>query len=629
MSGKSARANLATWLISWAASAAFHVAGAWLAIFAWPFILIAFWFSGIPSDDTFSFRWDNPYHRGSSIEEDSELTLVVSPPRRRRELPEMEKPRTEVEWDSRSLPFDEALGSPSPFETPYPGPPDSGLHKAKGDSLDFVSDKPFRGKGTYDSLGWGAGGGGRYGSKVVLKDAVQLGLLWLARHQGEDGSWSAASLGDRCGRALPNGREISGPSCGSEEAGGEVDRWTALAAMAFAGAGYLPDCPHVWDGIRYREVVGRACRFLSRSPRDAQARALALLALSSFIRPPSPFDLPGGDADVLPERTRVRELIAAVEADPSPKEGSDEAAWVSLALVSAARVRLEVTPAILERAEGELRRRCETLPAFQPEAWPGEALAGTYLRLLASYELSPSEKAALPAEKALHPRLRAGQCRDADACREGSWEPLGKESRLSTTLLHLLALESLPGYGFRGGHPLRPEPEPEDPQVLAVVESLRAREQKRIDSVRAVPGALRRGIERVREARLNRDDSSVEEMIRKAFEPAELTYVRFVPTVQIGDHLESDNDEEFQKFKPLTRLGGNRDLITEEVYKGLCEGDGIVGFDGRLTLVVPDKADDLTSLGRTLIFTLPDGTVQADGRPKWEKYVVLGFPAVR
>ncbi len=632
MGRKSVRANLVIRLLSWAASAVLHVVGAGLGIFVWPILLIAFWFSGIPADDTFSFRWDNPHYRGGSIsmEEDSgEELVIVLAPRRWRELPEMEKPRSEVAWDSRRLPFDERLGAPSPFDTPFPGSMNSPFNKAKGDSLDFVSDKAFRGKGTYDSLGSEAGGGGRYGSKVVLKDAVQLGLLWLARHQKEDGSWSEYSLGERCGRALPNGREIAGPSCGSERAGDEVDRWSALAAMAFAGAGYLPDSPDVWDGISYREVVGRACRFLSRSGRDAQARAPALLALSSFIRAPSPFDPPPRGADVPPDRTRMRELLAAVEAEPPSAEGSDDAAWVALALGSAARAGLEVSPAVLKRAEDELRRRCERLPAFEPEGWPGEDLARTYLRLLASYEESPILKTALPAEKALHPRLRAGQCRDADACREGSWEPVGKESRLSTTLLHLLALESLPGYGYRGGHPLRPAPESDDPEVRAREELLRAILQKRIDSVRAVPGALRRGVGRVREARLKRNDSMVDQTIRKAFEPVELTYVRYVSNVEIGDHLESDNDEEFQKFKPLTRLGGNVDLITEEVYRGLCERDGIVGFDGNRALVVPDPADDLTSLGRTLIFTLPDGTVKADGKPNWDNYVVIGFSAAR
>ena len=167
------------------------------------------------------------------------------------------------------------------------------------------------------------------------------------------------------------------------------------------------------------------------------------------------------------------------------------------------------------------------------------------------------------------------------------------------------------------------------PEVLAHETMLRAILQERMDRLRAVPGGLRGGIERVRAGYLMRKDADVEELVRESFKPAELTYVHYVPTLEIGDHLESDNDEEFQKFKPLTRLGGNRDLITEEVYKGLCERDGMVGFNSDWALVVPDKEDDLTALGRTLIFTLPDETVKADGKPKWGKYVVIGFQATR
>ncbi|HEX7901467.1 MAG TPA: hypothetical protein VF950_27155 [Planctomycetota bacterium] len=580
--------------------------------------MILFWFFGFPSDDTFTFRWDNPFYRGDSRKaEPAEEPIIVLRPRRLRELPEMEKPQSDVVWDSRRLPFGETLGIPSPMERPFAGAAESGRNRASGDSLDFVSDKPFRGKGTYDTFGMGGGGGGRYGTKIVLKDAVQLGLLWLARHQNEDGSWSAAA--DRCGRALPNGREVTGPPCESESAG-EVGRWSALAATAFAAAGYAPDSPDVWDGLRYSLIVSRSCRYLSRPPRDAQARALALLALSSFVRRPWSFSPPVREEDELPVRERLRELLAAVEADPPPAEGSDEAAWVGLALVSAAtRAELEGSPALLQRAADELRRRLDTLPALEPESWPGEDLPRTYLRLLASYEASITRKPSLPSAKSLYPRLRAGQCRDADACREGSWEPVGKESRLSTTILHLLALESLPGYGFRGGHPTREAaPDAEDLEHLARVETLRAIHQKRVDSVLAVPGALRRGIQRVRAG------AKSEEMIRKAFAPVELTYVRYVAQLEIGDHLESNNEEEFGKFKPLSRLGGKRDLITEDVFQALREKDGIVGFDEDWTLVVPAPADDLTTFGRTLIFTLPD-----DGTPSWKTYVVIGFPAVR
>jgi len=37
-------------------------------------------------------------------------------------------------------------------------------NRAHGDSLDFVSDKPFKGKGTYEVAGVGSGRADRYGS---------------------------------------------------------------------------------------------------------------------------------------------------------------------------------------------------------------------------------------------------------------------------------------------------------------------------------------------------------------------------------------------------------------------------------------------------------------------------------
>ncbi len=621
----SVRASLALRILAWSASAVLHVGAAWLGVLAWPVILLLFWLGGIPADDRYAFRWDNPYYRGSSgSTESGEGAVVVVLPRPPRELPEMVEPPRDLEWDSRRLAFDERLGRPAPHETPFLGASDSNHPKITGDSLDFVSDKPFRGKGTYDVLGANGGGGGRYGSKVVLKDAVQVGLLWLARHQAEDGSWSAAALADRCGRALPNGRTVAGPVCASEADADDVVRWTALATIAFAGAKYYPDSPDAWDGIRYREVVARACRFLSRAPKNAQARALALLAWSAVHRPLSRFERAPREPE--PTGDGWEELLAVVEADPPPAEGSQEAAWRAMALVRSKGSGLGVSSALVGGAKRELARRLEG-PTLAPEEWPGADLAGSYLRLLASYEESISESTRLPSDKAFYPRLKAGQCRDADACREGSWEPVVGESRLSTTLFHLLALQSFPAYGFNAGFPLRPTTDPGDLAYIARAERRREAARRQAESVRLVPGALRRGIQLVRDVRV-KNPERIEQTIRAAFAPVQLTYVRYVPVLDIGDHLESNNDEEFGKFKPLTRLGGKRDLLTEEVVQGLQTRDGVAGCNGEWDFVVPGPADDLTTLGRTLIFTLPDGTLRADGTPHWTSYVVIGFPVL-
>src|SRR5205085_4557236 len=47
-------------------------------------------------------------------------------------------------------------------------------------------------------LGSGAKKGGRGGPTQGTERAVLDGLRWLARHQNEDGSWSPATLKERC-----------------------------------------------------------------------------------------------------------------------------------------------------------------------------------------------------------------------------------------------------------------------------------------------------------------------------------------------------------------------------------------------------------------------------------------------
>jgi len=441
-------AALAARVLGVVGSAAMHSLGAWLGVLIWPILLFLAWMGGMPADDTYTFRWDNPFFRGRTSPEDEgihDVAVIVTPLRKPRELPEMERPRELRPWDSRRLPFDESLGPPSPLDSSYFTRADSGWMRAKGESLDFVSDKPFRGKGTYDVAGAESGGGGRYGSKVILKDAVQLGLLWLARHQAEDGSWSEEALAGRCGRPLPDGREVSGPLCGGGE-GGSTAHATALALLAFAGAGYGAESPDAWDGIAYRDVIGRAERRLSGIPEDPGGRALVLLArarLLPFPRVGRPDEIPGSLVD----------LRAAVEADAEPPEDSDAAAWRALAFSSASRAGARRSR---QEASWELlRRRCATLAPIEGASWPGGRLESSYLRLLASFDDRDFDPEAPRALVEYHPVLRRGQVRDPGACREGSWEPAGGEGRLLSTILHVLALESLPGYGARLGHPTR------------------------------------------------------------------------------------------------------------------------------------------------------------------------------
>ena len=96
--------------------------------------------------------------------------VVVSPPRKPRVVPDMKKP-LDADPNKKVLDMEESVEDPvyrkDAEESDHNETADEEeFEKAKGDSLDFVSDKPFKGKGTYDVIGGGGGGGGRYGGRL-------------------------------------------------------------------------------------------------------------------------------------------------------------------------------------------------------------------------------------------------------------------------------------------------------------------------------------------------------------------------------------------------------------------------------------------------------------------------------
>jgi Ca-activated chloride channel family protein len=145
-------------------------------------------------------------------------------------------------------------------------PNDEEFHKAKGESLDALSDRPFKGRSIYDIIGAGGGGGGKYGGRFggrrlcvsrggggkETEEAVLNALRWLARNQASDGSWD--------GGAEP----------------------TALALAAFLGAGYTHLSKDTYDQICFGEVLKRGLEFLmkvepnDRAPGEHAAIACAL-----------------------------------------------------------------------------------------------------------------------------------------------------------------------------------------------------------------------------------------------------------------------------------------------------------------------------------------------------------------
>lgn len=128
--------------------------------------------------------------------------------------------------------------SPPPTIGVGAGTPDAGV-AASGNGI-FER----RGAGKSDALG-------RFGGSAGTEDAVQRGLAWLARHQDADGKWDADGFHRHC---------TSFTACfgaGNPEFDVGV---TALALLAFLGAGFSPD-----DGSPYAARVERGLDALLRS----------------------------------------------------------------------------------------------------------------------------------------------------------------------------------------------------------------------------------------------------------------------------------------------------------------------------------------------------------------------------
>ncbi len=153
------------------------------------------------------------------------------------------------------------------------------FEKAKGDP-DFVSTKPFKGKGANDAIGGGGGGGGRKGGPFggrrlrqaggqggpkTPDDAVLAALKWLSRHQNEDGSWGVQGYLGRCGR-VHAGRCTPNPDSASPDFDAGV---TGLSLLAFLGAGFSHLSRDTHDGICFGDVVRKGLQwFVSNQQLD-------------------------------------------------------------------------------------------------------------------------------------------------------------------------------------------------------------------------------------------------------------------------------------------------------------------------------------------------------------------------
>lgn len=152
-------------------------------------------------------------------------------------------------------------------------PTEDPFETTRGEAKDAFSDMPFKYKSVNSSIGLsgnaggdkGGAGGLRYrraaggGGGKDTEDAVMAALLWLARHQNPDGSWSAQKHTDRCNQGAFKG--VCAPATGA--ANFDVGL-TGLSLLAFLGAGYSHLSKDVVQGYHFGNVVRNGLQFLMR-----------------------------------------------------------------------------------------------------------------------------------------------------------------------------------------------------------------------------------------------------------------------------------------------------------------------------------------------------------------------------
>jgi hypothetical protein len=123
-----------------------------------------------------------------------------------------------------------------------------------------------------------AGGPSKPKKKVEVHKVVDAGLVWLARHQFDDGSWGARRLQEKCG---PTKCFVSADDHDGYDVG-----ITALATLAFLRAGHVPGgTKTIFDPLtkttyKTAEVVTRALEWLRKGQIESGEFASAV---ESFV----------------------------------------------------------------------------------------------------------------------------------------------------------------------------------------------------------------------------------------------------------------------------------------------------------------------------------------------------------
>lgn len=168
--------------------------------------------------------------------------------------------------------------------------------------------------------------------------AVPFGLLWLARRQNDDGSWGT-------GPAELEGRPLGRAGL------------TALAALAFTGAGYTPlsrdRIPYEGADYCLGRDLGRADEWLRRDQNEdgtfRSVRDAALeqaLATFAFVRL---YGMLGHDAGKTRAQSALDALLRMQKADGA-WDGSAATAWALIALFEARAAGVPLEAGALDRA---------------------------------------------------------------------------------------------------------------------------------------------------------------------------------------------------------------------------------------------------------------------------------------
>ncbi|MFQ5844449.1 MAG: hypothetical protein ACE5JG_05605, partial [Planctomycetota bacterium] len=328
-----------------------------------------------------------------------------------------------------------------------------------------LGDAPFTGPWTNSAIGAGGGaGGGRLvgrrnrkarGTATVTESAVELGLRWLAEHQGADGRWDSDD-----------------PAA------------TGLSLLAFLGAGYTdrgtkrdnPYAANVRMGLRYlASIQADDGRFASQPLKDHAIATLALCEAWAMTRNPR---YKRSAQKGLHFLARARNPYLAW--GKAPRDGGNDTTitiWCLLALRAGRSGGLDVDPDALEGgrmwladravlrsareaaaallgrillgedprespAIRELAARCLRSPPAWKREDPSVDMEYWQLATLGLFQVGGS--AWRRWNQAMAGAVLTGQQPKGSGSNAGSWDPVGRSrdgGRVSSTALMTLCLE--------------------------------------------------------------------------------------------------------------------------------------------------------------------------------------------